>query len=167
MGRISFCLLLFSLSLVVQVQGQSAQDSLETLLRNTRVDTTRARLLYMLANGYLHVRPGRTDTLANELMALARVTRNGKALGQAMNCKGNVEPDHATALSYFRRALVVCDSVGDKECMAVAYQGIGNCRRWQGDKKEALSASFAALRLFEEIGATKGIANQYANIGNL
>lgn len=167
MVRFALGLLILLYSAQLPVRGQLSDDSLETLLRTTKVDTARARLLYLLANRYADVRPGRTDTLADELMALARTTRNGKALGQGLNCKAMAEPDYAKALVYYRRALVVCDSMGDKDCMGVAYQGIGNCRRLQGDKKEALSASFAALRLFQEIGATKGIAGQYANIGSL
>ncbi len=151
-------------------QDQRVVDSLQTLLKTVKQDTSKANVLYELSKVYWHNYSDKAMDYAKQTLVLSEKIGFKKGLGNAFNSMGQVylnKGDYLSALAYFKKSLKIMEVIGDKKGIAGSYNNIGIVYDNLGNYPDALQYYFAALKLREEIGDKKGIASSYNNIGGV
>ncbi len=169
---------------LAQKQGQEKIDSLFSVLKVAKEDTAKVNTLNAIAFEYRSNKPDTAIYFANEALSLATKVnfKMGVAdaylwIGTAITNLGKYEK----ALSPLNDALRLYDqllqiTIGAEKTenkskiftqKAKCYNNIGNIYYYQGNFPEALKNYLASLKIREEIGDKKGIADSYNNIGNI
>jgi serine phosphatase RsbU (regulator of sigma subunit)/tetratricopeptide (TPR) repeat protein len=90
------------------------------------------------------------------------------SLAGALNNIGYIymeQGDIPNALTYYHKALILQEEIGDKKGIANSLNNIGGIYNHQGDIPNALTYLHKSLKIEEEIGDKKGIAYSLNNIG--
>lgn len=165
--------LLLSQTIAPATWGNSEMDSLNAVLRNSRSDTHRVRILNRA--GFLQKESATDSALGRlkESIALAQELgfSNGEAqarmyIGQALTATG----DYPGALSELEQAISLYTSSGDINGAGKAWNSIGIVRYYQSDYSGSAEAYTNALERFSKpfyIATTyNNIANAYKLAGN-
>jgi signal transduction histidine kinase len=169
-AKLSFC----------QKHGQEKIDSLFTVLKTAKEDSSKVNIIIGLAYEFLIYNPDSAVFFANE--ALVHATK--------INCKLGIVDAHIVigrvlinlgkykeAVKNYTDALALCDELLPSATPASrtkilkrkgnAYLNIGGIKEYQGDYPEGLKNCFDALRIYQEVGYKRGIAMAYNNLGNI
>ncbi len=172
-------LFIFLLTFTVHAQDQRAIDSLTTIIREAKHDTSLAAAYVELSN-ILYI--SNLDTvipLCTKAIEIAeRNLASGpppslekkylSSLADALNNIGYIyhgKGDIPKGLEYFHKSLKIEEEIGDKKGIAVSLNNIGYIYMNQGDIPKALEYFHRSLKIQEEIGDKKGIAISSNNIG--
>jgi len=167
----------------IQVTGQADSiqnrelDSLKILLEAATHDTTRLRILDVLANAETNdsISTGYNEQI--ETLAQKNLAANPPAgikntclkfLANNLHRKGNLYTnryDFPKALEYFNESLKLREEIGDKSGISASLLSIGNTYYYQGDIQKAIDYYKKSLKLSEETGDKNNISRSLNNIG--
>jgi serine phosphatase RsbU (regulator of sigma subunit)/Tfp pilus assembly protein PilF len=147
-------------------------DSLLSVLKTQKEDTSKANTLNELARAYLFELNDcqKVGEYGIQQLALSLKLnfRKGIAYGylnRAIFYRTSGELD--SALAYDKKALPVMLQIGNKKGESSCYLNIGLTLSHQGNFKEALEYMLIGVKMKEQIGDKKGMASGYNNIGNI
>ena len=181
---------LFILVIVLSMKGQSfahkngieKADSLLFLLKTSKADTGKVKLLFSLAYETMNNNPDTALYFANESKALAIKLNDRTGIADACLASGNALirlGQYEKALKCTQDALNLYDKIlhmperTEKKIVkrwilkqeASVYKLSGTIYHYQGNYDEALKNYFAAIKILEEIDNKELIAQTYSNIG--
>ena len=185
MKRLAFCLILTLTSIIIlQVCASNKIDSLLTVIKSDKADTSKINHLNDLAWILKYSNPDTSIILSNQALNILINTKNlpeiwkqtakGKCfhrLATFQYLKGN----YAESLDFYYKALVIWDrlegvtkSSYKSQILSNKSQTLGNIGvvyDEQGDYKKALGYYFKALEIDEKLGNKSRVAAKLANIG--
>jgi len=151
----------------VEVCAQNAKiDSLVTLLKNAKHDTTRIRLRYEIGEEAQIFRITYWDSLRADAVKYKMKKYEANSLnniGYIYQNQGLVEQ----GLEYYMQALKVREEIGDVKDIAYTLNNLGSTYYNQGQLEKALEYYEKSLKIQEKIGDKKGIAYSFNNIGSV
>jgi serine phosphatase RsbU (regulator of sigma subunit)/tetratricopeptide (TPR) repeat protein len=147
-------------------------DSLLTLLKTQKEDTSKVNTLSELARAYLFDLNDcqKVGEYGSKQLALSLKLNFNKGiaygyLNRAIFYRSSGELD--SALVYDKKSLPVMIEMGNKKGESSCYLNIGLTLSHQGNFKEALEYMFKGMKIKEQIGDKKGMCSGYNNIGNI
>jgi serine phosphatase RsbU (regulator of sigma subunit)/Tfp pilus assembly protein PilF len=157
-----------------QILGQASQqkiDSLLSLLNDKNIhDTTRLKLTYDIAHGYLRSDPDKTMQYATDAVELAEKVHNLHLKGEALSLQGVVLKNHGDykgALEKQIRSLKIRESRSDTTGMAIAYNDIGILYKQLRNFEKAIECYRNSNALLRAKGNKRGVSFTYGNIGTI
>ena len=147
---------------------QSKTDSLLTLLKTDKPDTTKVNHLNDLGWQLMDDNPDTAIILSNQASTLAEKLQWEKGIANSLGNLGVYywfKSDYSRALDCSFKALNIAEELGNKKGIARNLTNIGNVYKDQGDYPKTLDYYFKALKMGEELGDKKRIAIQLGNIG--
>jgi two-component system NtrC family sensor kinase len=163
-----------------QKMGQDKIDSLITVLKTTKQDSTKVKTLNVLAYEFRGNNPDTAIYFANEALALATKANYKIGIANAHLSMGAAEinvgkyqdalNNNADALKMYDELLNAENTINKPQILSLkarAYANNGNIYDDQGNYSEALKNNSEALKIREEIGDKAGIAASYNNMGNI
>ncbi len=174
-------LLIVMLSVVeafAQKHGQEKIDSLFTVLKTAKEDSSKVNTVIALAYEFSITNPDTGLYFANKALALATKLKDELEIVDAHLVIGRVliyAGKYKEALKNFKDVLPLCEELLNTatkankskilQRKAHAFNSIGGINQIQGNYTEASKNLFIALRIFQEIGNKKGSAYAYNNLG--
>ncbi len=158
-------------------------DSLLTLLKTDKPDTTKVKHLNALGWALMNQNPDTAIILGNQALDIitpipslefpsAKKEIGGlrvRALrAQTLGNLGNYyefKGDYLNALRYSLKALQIYEELKNKKGIGSSLSEIGNVYSDQGDYPKALDYDFKTLKIEEELGDKNGIADALGNMG--
>lgn len=155
-----------------QVNGQNQKliDSLETVLKNSKQDTSCLRILYKLYVATLHNDSAKAMEYALQYHSIAKENGYLKGEAEALNNIGLIHQNYGNyleAMAYFRKAIAIFETTQDKTNMHKVYGNIGNSYYLTGNLPEALNYYELSIKINEEVGDLSGKAGTYSNIAHI
>ncbi len=161
---------MFSCQHALYSQDQLLIDSLQTILKDAKHDSTKANILNALSIAYWSNDPNKAMDYANQELALSEQAGYQKGIGKGYNAiafayywKGN----YPAALEFHQKALKIFEGIGEKQGLGEAYNGVAGLYSDYGNYSEALKNYLVSLKIRQEIGDKKGMAGSYNNIGEI
>ena len=146
-------------------QGQEKIDSLFSVLKTAKEDTSKVKILIDLSFELSRNKPDTAIYFANAALALASKLKYELGIAHAYNALGHGFMNlgkYKEALKNFNDVLTLCDELLASATTAYklkilkpkgdAYNGVGIVNFSQGDYHEGLKNYFAALKIYEELG---------------
>jgi two-component system NtrC family sensor kinase len=172
-----FFLIIFFVSGILSTKAQiPATDSIISLLKNTREDTTRVMLIAELSRLMQWSNPDSAYALALEGINLAR---NINFTRGELNCKTSAAAcswslaNYALAIELLLPVLPIAEKTKDDRLLGFVYGNLHNAYRDQGDYTEAIKYAFKNLQLTHQIENCKfcrvvraAIAFDFLMLGN-
>ena len=162
-----FCLLFLSFS----VYGQADEiDSLSSVLKATKSDTTKADVLIELGSAYLNVDASDAIDYGNKAKALSEKIGYTKGLGFSLKLLGqsySKQSNFAEALAQFKLSLKVFESINYKDGISNILNNIGGTYYNLGDDAKSIENHLKSLKVAEEIDNKLRIATNLNNIGTV
>ncbi len=159
---------------------QSKTDSLFSVLKTQKEDTSKVNTLISIARQFRSNNPDTSIYFANEAISIATKLNYKTGIGESYLLKGvalTYLGKYQDALKNINDALKLFDELLSSENLtdksktmklkARAYGSIGNIYEEQGKYDEALKSNLQAMKLGEETGDKPGMALTYNNIGNI
>ncbi len=146
-------------------------DSLQTLFKNNKPDTTKVKNLNRLSWEYRNV--GLYDAAmryAKLALQLAQELKFKKGVADSYNNIGIVyrnQGNSSIAIGYYFKALKVAEELKDIKAIATYLGNIGIIYGSQRNYSKALEYFFKALKTDEELGNRKAISRHLGNIGGV
>ena len=163
-------LFVFLLSLNSLKAQNRTTDSLLTLLKKDKADTSKVNHSNKVCKEYINI--GLYDTALHHSTAALQ-------LSQKLNFKNGIassyhniglvyyyQGDYPKALDCYLKALKMAEELGDKEGIANRLGNIGLVYSNQGDYPKALDYCLKALKMANELGDKKNIAIWLGSIGS-
>ncbi|WP_206780466.1 tetratricopeptide repeat-containing sensor histidine kinase [Hymenobacter amundsenii] len=146
---------------------RSSVDSLQQLLRQTRTDSSRVDLLYLLSDQFWASDTDSAAVYARRSLALARRTGNRRGEGAALNRLGAAlrESNLSRALQLFQESLRLAEKINDSGLQAQNLRSIGIIYVYLRERKLGLAYYFQALRLDRRIHDRRREVVELSNIG--
>jgi signal transduction histidine kinase len=166
--KILLLFLIIVSSFKIAYAQQARRDSLLVVLSKAKRDTTKVNLLFQLGESYGFNNPDSLFFYMNESMKLAQHINYLK--GEIV-CKRTLAHhwwltgDYATAVKLNLQLLDYAKSQKDHFWETMAYTGLLNSYRDQGDYREALRYKDVLLKMVEELPVGLGVTN--AMIGSV
>ncbi len=164
-------ILYFALLSTEEVCAQQKRlDSLRVLLNKSTVDSTRIRLLLILATEYNNVNPEQTVVFAEEALKLSQKNKDDYSEAGAYNQMGSAQQllgYFNAANSYISKAEAIYLRLGKQKELGDTYTYYGNVAWGQGNHSKALEYCLKALEIREKINDKTGQALSITNIGVL
>lgn len=146
------------------------KDSLLSVLKTQKEDTTKVNTLNNLSNELRGSNPDSALLFANKAYALAIQLKYINGQIDALTTIANINRDQSNleiSIKFDEKALVLSKVIGDKACIATSYNNIGIAKKIQSNYDEALKYYNLALNLRKEVGDKKAIAETYNQLGSL
>ncbi|HJW30271.1 MAG TPA: tetratricopeptide repeat protein, partial [Saprospiraceae bacterium] len=147
---------------------QNTIDSLLTLLKRDKEDTSKVNHLNALAGELMRSNPDSAILLSKNAMQLAVKMKWNTGIGRTYNELGwyyYMKGDYSMALENYNKALEIWEKLFDQHVTGEALKGkadafrrIGSVYRDQGNYSQALDFYFKALQLDEELSLKAKIA---------
>ncbi|MBN4081640.1 tetratricopeptide repeat protein, partial [bacterium AH-315-C07] len=160
--------LLVSLIVVQSISTGSKIDSLKVELKKDLSDTTRIKVLNILAGKFMYQNPDTAIILSTIALKLAEQEQWQKAIANTARNLGvfnDIKGNYPEALNHYFTALIISEELNDLKGNAVILGNIGIVYRNQGNYPKALEYYFNSLKIKEESGNNGGIALTQGNIG--
>ena len=112
----------------------------------------------------------RARALANESLALARLTENLSGMANALATLGHVaeaEARYDDALAHFEESLALSRQANDIDASGRAVSSLGNLARMRGDYEQAISYLEESLRIARAMNLTWGVFNALTSLGHV
>ena len=164
----------------LQASAQDKRDSLMSVLKSARHDTTRAATLVSIAQQYENVNPDTAIKISNHVLALVEkhkgevsqqvrhsyLLSKGKAMMTLGNCHYALgKPNEA--LEYFLQDLTIFRQIKNTKGMLYCLNVLAYIYDEQGKFKEALAYNFELLDLAKKVNDTEHTGSALNNIGYL
>jgi len=182
--------LIFVLNFNYFSNAQDILDSLITVLKKEKSDTSKIRILNDLAYEFKGFNPDTSILLSNQALALSKKLSENrsevisnyakKAAAQSEHLLGtfySIIGEFTVSLNHYDKALVIWEQIAasknekfsadGKRGKATTYGNVGNIYSFRGDFIKALHSYFDALKISEELNLKKDIARHLGNIGNV
>lgn len=165
-------ILFFALSpLFLFSQHQHIIDSLEIVLRTSKSDTNRVKVLNKLSVRYQNItKHDRSITYAKEALKLAQKLNFQTGIADVYNDMANtyyLMGDFQKALECHQPAIKIRQALKQQQKLGRSYNNIGSCYERVGDYKKALEYHVLSLKIKESLSDSIGIQRAYNNMGNL
>ncbi|NVO32887.1 ATP-binding protein [Hymenobacter lapidiphilus] len=146
---------------------RSSVDSLQALLAQSRTDSSRVELLYMLSDQLWASDTDAAARYARRSLALARRTGNRRGEGAALNRLGAAlrESNLSRALQLFQESLHIGEEINDLGLQAQNLRSIGIIYVYLREQQLGLSYYFRALRLDRRSADQRREVVELSNIG--
>lgn len=148
---------------------QKKIDSLVNVLKTSKEDTTRVKILYTLCRGYTNAGNYVQAMLyAKQEQELALKLNYQKGLASSYSGIGLIylnQGDFEKAEENHLIALKKYTKIRDKQGISSCYTNMGLVFWNQGNYEKALQNYFKSLKIGEEVGDKRGIAMVFNNIG--
>ena len=155
--------------------AQSKVDSLFSLLKKDKQDTSLINHLNALGKELAFSKPDTSIILGNQALLLAEKLEWKKGIANSLGRLGLyhwLKTDYSKALEYFNKALKIDEEMNNKAGIAIRLGNIGIIYWNQGDYPKALDYYLKALKINEELLASqenveirKSISTDLDNIG--
>jgi signal transduction histidine kinase len=175
-----FIFLLCIVGVFAQKHRQRKSDSLLTVLKSAREDTSKVNTLIALAYETSLTNPDTGLYFANKALVLATNLKDELEIADAHLVIGRVliySGKYREALKHYTDALPLCENLLNSASTSYkskilkrkgnAYNSIGGINLQLGNYPEASQNLFIALGIFQEIGNKKGTGYVYNNLGNI
>ncbi|HYV91468.1 MAG TPA: adenylate/guanylate cyclase domain-containing protein [Chitinophagales bacterium] len=149
---------------------QNKIDSLQSLLKKDREDTSKVNHLNALAWELKSNNPDTAIIIGNQALSLAEKYQWKKGIANSLAQLGafyGFKGDYTKALDYYLKALKIDEEVNNKKGIASCLGSIGLIYYYQGDYPKALGHNFKALKMAQEMGDKKLQASNLGYIGNV
>ena len=168
--RYPLFLYLLLISLQAYPQDQARVDSLNRLLRKTRVDTVKVEILNQLFAAHINADTARARDFAMQALKLSK--RSGFARGIAahyhnlavLDVKGG---NFRQARNHYQHSIDRFEDLGELKAVARGYHALGFCLYNLEDYSLSIEYYHEALKIREEIHDTNGLIRSYNYLGNL
>jgi len=147
---------------------QNKVDSLESLLKKSKEDTTKVILMNALCGKLKSTDPEKALKYGQSALALGKKIGYSKGIANSLNFIGviyYIQSNYPQALDYYMQSLEIQKEIGYKKGIGYAYNNIGNIYFDQTDYSKALEFYLKSLMIQEEIKNKKGIITASANVG--
>lgn len=163
-------LILFILLPLLGFSQAARQDSLEKLIRSSKPDTSKVKLMAQLGIDLVNSDPEKSGYWANEVLKLSNTLsyENGKAL--AYNMLGHytmIKQDLKLATEYYKKALSINTRKQSKYWMAVNLSNLGRIAELSGDFSTGMNYYIQSLKIFETLKDSVQIAKVCSFLGEL
>lgn len=165
-------LILFILS--IWMQSTYAQfhhiDSLNTILNNTKPDSSRVNVLYYLSEAYYNKEPQKAINFANQGLLLSDKLAYTKGISICLHILGLTYyhiGKFDSALLFFERRLKLVSEINDKKGIATTYDNMGVIYVHFGKMDKALEFRMKANDIYSILNEKSLLANGYTWIGNI
>jgi tetratricopeptide (TPR) repeat protein len=145
-------------------------DSIQTVLKTSKEDTVRVKLLIELSEQY----SGKDYNIALKFENLAKLLSEKlhytKGLAITLNNIGRINMEvgnYAEANDYFLKAVKISESNGYLEEYAKGLDNIGTILDYEGNYKKSIEYHFQSLKINEKLGLKKNIAWNFNGLGEL
>lgn len=142
-------------------------DSLVSVMGTLPYDTSRLNLLERISVGHYNV--DSTAKYAQLELDLARKLHVAKCQSNALRYLGWVayyNNDYVSSLRYCLDALVIADSIGDKQSMALCYTHLGSTYSMMLNATKANESYFKAYDIYVELNDTILITEVLRDLGH-
>jgi len=171
------CLLLLSFSYTTLTAQKTKIDSLLTLLKTDKSDTTKVKHLIQLG-WYMKLQNPDTALLfsnqaldiINELPPNLKIPETELLQTRVYSNMGvlySIRSNYPLALDYQLKALTIAEKLNNKKQISVALNNIGLVYEQQADYQKALDYYVKTLKIKEELKEESGIVTVLGNIGTL
>ncbi len=163
---ILFCHLMTSLF----SQNLKIIDSLQTLTKTAKEDSTKVNLLKKLSESYLEIDLEKSFDYAKRSLELSEKIGFKKGIANAYFLLGNVsnyKAEHREAIVWYKRSLDIRKELSLLSDVSQTHNSIGYCYEDMGKFIEAKTNYLESLKIREKLKDTLGIAKCNANIGNI
>ena len=165
-----YLILIFSFGIIQPSFAQQQNiDSLITVLRTTKTDTTKVKALYKLSNAFTNTKPYKAIEYANKGLALSKRIDFDRgesiclnALGLAYYQIGKFD----TALIYFENRYEIVSKIKDSLGIAGTYDNMGIVYSHFGKIEKAIELRNKANKLYASLNEKNLLASGYTWIGN-
>ena len=143
-------------------------DSIRTLIRIEKIDTSKVNLLNELAWEFSNENPDSSIAICSNALALSKKIKWEKGVatsGGNMGVFHGMKSDYLNALSYFAISLKANEAIGNKQGIAKQLSNLGLVYTFQNNNLKALEYYFKALKISEEIKDETRIATILGNMG--
>jgi len=151
-----------------------AIDSLTTLIRTTKEDTTKIKALCELGWSLMYQQIDTSVILANRALLIAEKLTDNKiknkltaGINSNLGVYNWLKGDFNAALTFHFISLKLREDLNDKKAISVSLSNLGLVYQNMGNLIKSLEYNFKALRISEELGNKNGISRQYINIGGI
>jgi signal transduction histidine kinase/DNA-binding NarL/FixJ family response regulator len=166
-------LLIFIVSITSQSfadkQGREKIDSLLTILKTAKEDTSKVNMLNNVCAEKTNAREfSKARDYASEALALAEKIHFKKGIANSYYKIGityELSSDYTMALPYYQKALAINEQLSNNTGMAANLNGIGNAYRMSAEYLKALPFYQKALTINEKSGNKPWSAINLLNIG--
>jgi tetratricopeptide (TPR) repeat protein len=171
-----FVAALFGLALLTSpvALAQSKSDSLLSVIKKGRGDTSQVNALNALSTIYVFRKPDSALTLSTQALELSKKMDEGrgwqKGIAASHHTLGSVhylKGDFNAAIAEYTTAYTIREKLGDKKGMAKSILNIGTAQREQGDYAKAVDSYYKALKINEELNDKAGLELNTGNIGSI
>lgn len=162
--------LTFSLFFLTALGQQGKIDSLITLLKKDKEDTTKVNHLNALGKELIYSNPDSAILLVTQALNLSEKQNWKKGIANSCIWLGWCEygkGNYQKALDYDYRALKTGEVIDNKKIISSALGNIGLVYQEQGDYPKALDYYLKALKIAKEMGDKTGIVRCFGSIGNV
>jgi len=145
-------------------------DSLKNELENTRVDTSKVKLLILLWESTAYTEPETAKTYAEKALELSQNNHYKKGIAEAyqrLAAGYTVQNVPDTALDLYQRALFLYKELNDTKMEANILSNIGIIYYEQGEYIQAMFNTEESLRISSKVNDLHGIALSLQLLGNI
>jgi len=163
-----YLFLLFFLSSVLLFAQNRTIDSLNTLLKTAKEDTSKVRTLHQLCLNYFSSDPEKAKTINSGALELSIKLKDKKGIGNSFHMSGlicNLQGNPDSAIYFHQKALEIRKELRSKKNIAISIGSIGNGYLAKGDFNNALKYFLEATLIAEELSDSIMCANYYNNMG--
>lgn len=162
-------ILIFSLVSLFS-QSFTVADSLEIVVKTTKIDSLKVIALNDLFWEYCFTNPEKARPYAEKSLIIAQEIKYRKGEASALNSLGvyaDEKGNYKDALDYYEKAARIFESLQRYKSLSVVYANIAIIYKMLGNFNSAMDYNFKALAIKEKIGDEFDIADSYNNIGSL
>lgn len=156
-------------SYYVYGQNKKSVDSLMTLYKQAKSDTSKITIIHKIINLYQD-KPDTIIVLANQTLALSEKLNYKKGQGYSLSYLAESyysKSNYKLALEYYQKSIPFIDDIKDYTLLSRMTANIGVIYDIQGYYLSALEYYQKSLSFSEKINNKNHIANTLANIGNV
>jgi signal transduction histidine kinase len=163
--------LLCSVSFFINCFSQNEEaDSLLTLLKTAKEDTSRVNILNDIAVSYFNTSPENALKYGTQAQVLAETAGYVHGLAYAYKNIGiayYMQADYIQTLTYWNQSLKQFEDANDKKGIANILSNLGAVYSNEGDDAKALDYYLKALRYAQQINDTLRLVTVLNNIGSV
>ena len=171
--QIKTIVILFLLFVFIEpifAQNKHEVDSLCSLFKKEKHDTTKINLLIAIGRLYENVLPDTAIYYYNMALSAATIANSKKQIALSYTCLGDIKKNLSVfdvAMDYYSKSLKIYETINYKYGIARTNNRIGNIYRNWAEYEKALEYYKKSLKMEEEIDDKQGMANCINNIGNV
>ncbi|MDP1803093.1 MAG: tetratricopeptide repeat protein [Bacteroidota bacterium] len=165
-----FLFFLCHLSISVFSQNSKNIDSLISIAKIAKDDTSKSNLLNKISTTYLEIDLEKSLDFAKRSLALSEKLGYKKGIANAYFLMGNIcnyKAEHLEAISWYKKSLAIRKELFLMPDVGQTYSSIGYCYEDMGNFPEAKKNYIASLKIREQLKDKIGIAKCNSNIGTV